>query len=144
MAEARSPIRNHLCALLIGCVFTGCSTLLPTSPGPSVPSSASSAPNVPLSCPQPLSVDAPSVAKNNKALHSLKRQLHEQKKRIAELETQLDALKVIDHSAAKSKSFNVPSQSAAEFVAPLKRSGNILLQEGFHSGTSLDRGTDFP
>jgi phage shock protein A len=55
-------------------------------------------------------VDAHSVAKNNKArLQSLKRQLHDHRKRIAELETQLDALKIIDHSAAKSKSFNVPS-----------------------------------
>jgi len=110
MAEARSRVRNYLCGLLIACIFAGCGTLLPGSAGPSVPSSASSAPNVPLVCPQPIAVDAHSVAKNNKArLQSLKRQLHDHRKRIAELETQLDALKIIDHSAAKSKSFNVPS-----------------------------------
>jgi hypothetical protein len=44
---------------------------------------------------------------NNKAVLSLKHKLSDREKRIAELQAQLDALKMIDQSATKPKAFNM-------------------------------------
>jgi hypothetical protein len=51
-----------------------------------------------------------SAARDDKTMQSLKRQLEEREKRITELRSQLDALKVIDQSVTKPKAFS-PSQT---------------------------------
>lgn len=85
-AKARSRARIFLCGLLIAFTYTGCTTLFPTPPDPSVSSTAPSTSTVPTVCPQPGIVDAHSLAKtnNDKAMQPLKRQLHDRKRRIVD------------------------------------------------------------
>lgn len=85
-AKARPRARICLCGLLIAFTYTGCTTLLSTPPDPAVSSTASSTSTVPTACPQPRIVAAHSLAKtnNDKAMQSLKRQLHDRKRRIVD------------------------------------------------------------
>jgi len=73
--------------------LTACSRLSP--PPPTVPSAA-------LTCPE--SVTKPAVAQpETRVVRSLQRQLTARERRIAELETQLSALKLIDRPVEKTK-----------------------------------------
>src|SRR5689334_11428940 len=82
--EPRSRSKICLCGLLIVLANTGCSTLFSTPTDPA--DSSASTPTVLTACPNPRIVDEHSLAqtKNDKALQSVKRQLHDRKRRIVD------------------------------------------------------------